>query len=60
MFVFLIIFPGRGLTACPHHLFDLGRHGRRQTSLSGGRSAQHPSAGEHHPRLLLHQQRQLA
>jgi hypothetical protein len=37
----------------------LRRHGRRRTSPSGGRSAQRPLAGEHHPRLL-HQLRQLA
>jgi hypothetical protein len=39
---------------------DLRRHDRRRTSPSGGCSAQHPPAGEHRPRLLLHQLRQLA
>jgi hypothetical protein len=59
VFVFIAIFPGRGLAARPHHLFDLRRHGRRRTSPSGGCSAQRPPAGEHRPRLL-HQLRQLA
>jgi hypothetical protein len=59
IFIFLVIFPDCGLIARPHHLFDLRRHGRRRTSLSGGCSVQRPSAGEHHPRLL-HQLRQLA
>jgi uncharacterized membrane protein YgcG len=52
IFAFISIFLGRGLVARPHHLFDLRRHGHRQTSLSGGRSAQHPPDGEHRPRLL--------
>jgi hypothetical protein len=52
---FIGIFPGRGPATRPHRLFDLRRHGHRRTSPSGGRSAQRPPAGEHHPRLLLHQ-----
>jgi hypothetical protein len=58
IFVFIVVFPDRGLAARPHRLFDLRRHGRRQTSPSGGRSAQRPPTGEHRPRL--HQLRQLA
>jgi hypothetical protein len=46
--------PDCGPVARPRRLFDLRRHGRRQTSPSGGRSAQHPLAGEHRARLLLH------
>jgi hypothetical protein len=60
IFIFLVIFPGRGLAACPHHLFNLRRHGRRRTKPSGGRSAQRSPAGEHRPRFFLHQLRQLA
>jgi hypothetical protein len=59
IFVFIVIFPGQGLAARPHRLFDLRRHDHRRTSPSGGRSAQHPPAGEHRSRLL-HQLRQLA
>jgi hypothetical protein len=59
IFVFIVVFPGRGLTAHPHRLFDLQRYGRRWTSPSGGRNAQRPPAGEHRPRLL-HQLHQLA
>jgi hypothetical protein len=57
---FIGIFPGRGPAARFHRLFDLQRHGRRRTSPLDGRSAQRPPAGEHHPRLLLHQLRLLA
>jgi hypothetical protein len=53
------IFPGHDAAARLHRLFDLRRHGRHRTSPSGGRSAQHLLAGEHHPRLL-HQLRLLA
>jgi hypothetical protein len=49
IFVFIVVFPGRGLVAPPHCLFDLRRHDRHQTSPSGERSAQRPPAGEHHP-----------
>jgi hypothetical protein len=59
IFVFIVVFLGRGLAARPHRLFGLRRYGRRRTSPSGGRSAQRPPAGEHRPRLLLHQLRQL-
>jgi hypothetical protein len=59
IFVVLVIFLGHGLAAHPHHLFDLRRHGRRRTSPSSSRSAQHPPSAEHRPRLLLHQLRQL-
>jgi hypothetical protein len=59
IFVFIIIFPSRGLAARPHCLFDLRRHGHRRTSPSGGRNAQRPPAGEQRPRLL-HQLHQLA
>jgi hypothetical protein len=59
IFVFIVIFPGRGLAARPHRLFDLRRHDRRWTSPSGSRSAQRSPASEHHPRLL-HQLCQLA
>jgi hypothetical protein len=59
IFIFIVIFPGRGLAARPYRLFDLRRHGRRQTSPSGSRSAQRPPAGEHRPQLL-HQLRLLA
>jgi hypothetical protein len=57
IFVFIVIFSDRSLAARPYRLFDLQRHDRRQTSPSGGRSVQCPSAGEHHPQL--HQLRQL-
>jgi hypothetical protein len=59
IFIFIVVFPGHGLVARPHRLFDLRRYGRRRTSPSGGCSAQRPPAGEHHPQLLLHQLRQL-
>jgi hypothetical protein len=59
IFVFIVIFLGRGLVAHPHRLFDLRRHGHRRTSPSSDCSVQRPPAGEHHPRLL-HQLRQLA
>jgi hypothetical protein len=52
IFAFIGIFPGRGLVARPHRLFDLQRHGHRRTSTSGDRIAQRPLAAEHHPRLL--------
>jgi hypothetical protein len=57
---FIGIFPGRGPAARPHRLFDLRRHGRCQTSPSCGRNTQCPPAGEHRPRLLLHQLHLLA
>jgi hypothetical protein len=59
IFVFIVVFPDRGLAARPHRLFDLRRHGHHRTSPSGDRSAQRPPAGEHRPRLLLHQLCQL-
>jgi hypothetical protein len=60
IFVFIIVFPDRGLATRPHRLFDLQRHGRRRTSPLGGCSAPRPPAGKYRPRLLLHQLRQLA
>jgi hypothetical protein len=42
IFVFIVVFLGRGLAARPHRLFDLRRHGRRRTSPLGGHSAQRP------------------
>jgi hypothetical protein len=42
IFVFIVIFPGRGLTACPHRLSDLRRHGCYRTSPLGDRNAQRP------------------
>jgi hypothetical protein len=52
IFVFIVVFPGRGLVARPHRLFDLRRHGRHRISPSGSCSAQRPPAGEHCPQLL--------
>jgi hypothetical protein len=57
---FIIIFPSRGLVARSDRLFDLQRHGRHRTLPSGSHSAQRLPAGEHRPRLLLDQLRQLA
>jgi hypothetical protein len=45
----IVVFPGRGLIARPHRLFNLRRHGRRRTSPSRGCSAQRPPTGEYRP-----------
>jgi hypothetical protein len=60
IFAFIVIFPGRGLAARPHRPFELRRHGHHRTLPLDDRSAQRPSSGEHHHRLLLHQQHLLA